>query len=463
MKRLISAGLMFGNLIRVDSPAWVGLYNRALDKLTGQQTALTEFHIDIGGFSPEIGDELGDMDYLSPTGGQRQFILLTTEQKSAPMLNADLSVLRDVMCRFIAENESQLFSLTARDAVIGQIDDRVWTLDTPGDLAALRNLRIDADTTGNHIAEADRLSAMIDEFRTRPDAWQDDVLIARMIEQARSSGDVLRNPVRLAHTQFAMPDFWTADFGGVYVLRSCREPAMVFSDADRMTEVAGFECMSVDQGNRIAAWLARHGLAEPVINMRGAAAAAILRQKMDFILVDAAVQLGLDTGGGSRNELRRVAARMGDDLPPEIRGLSALQRYAENGGDWPVIDSADPAYFYALRATQGPLRDLVNRLLSELAPHDLRQLFITHKPLFYRLYNAWPDAKRDYVVNILAREYVMDKQGTREALFGVEPAMQESSNPPPRSGPWGPARVTLAEAALKRPAGPWGRASGGTD
>lgn len=458
MRRLIAKGLMFGNLIRVDSTAWVGLYNRALQKVIGKQTALTEFHIDISGYSPEIGDELGDMDYLAPEGGERQFILLTTEQKTAPMLNADLSVLRDVMRRFVAENESQLFSLTARDAVVGQIDDQVWQLAGPADLANIRRLRISADTTGNHVAEADRLAAMIETFRTRPDAWWDDVLIARMIEQARKSGDVLRNPVRLDHTDFDVPDFWTADFGGVYVIRSAKEPAMIFADPVQEAEVRGFLTLSTADRHAIAAWLARNALAEPIISARGSDAAPILRQKIDFVLADAAVRLGLETGDGGRAGLRRAAARMGTDLPPEIRGLAALQRYAEQGGDWPVIDSGDPAYFYAIRATPGPARDLVNRLLSELAPHDIRQLFITHKPLFYRLYQTWPDAKRDYVAETLAREYAIDKQGTREALFGPEPGMAEP-DATPRAGPWGPARVSLSEAGLPRPAGPWGSAS----
>ena len=156
--------------------------------------------------------------------------------------------------------------------------------------------------------------------------------------------------------------------------------------------------------------------------------------------------------------LRRAAGRMGDDLPPEIAGLAALQRYAEQGGDWPVIDSGDPAYFHAIRATPGPARDLVNRLLSELAPRDVRQLFITHKPLFYRLYQGWPDAKREYVAQMLAREYAIDKQGTRTALFGPEPGMARP-DPATRDGPWGRAPAARSDTGSPRPAGPWGRAA----
>ena len=462
MKLLIERGLMFGNLIRVDSPAWVALYNRALEKLTGRTTALAEFHIDLTGLSPEIGDELGDLDYLAAPGGNRQFILLTTEQKTAPMLAADLSVYRTILRRFIADNESQLFSLTARDAVVGEIDDEVWQVTGPADLLDIRKVRITADTTGNHVAEADRLTAMIDRFRGQPDAWWDDVLIAQMIEQARKSGDVTRNPVRLAHTAFDVPDFWTPAFGGVYVIRSAREPAVVFADPAQETPLAGVTVMSLGDRHELAAWLARNGLAEPIAATTAADTAAILRQKIDFILVDAAIRAGIDPGDGTRASLRRAAARLDPAvMPAELRGLSAILRYVEAGGDWPVIDSGDPAYFYALRGTPGPARDLVNQLLSELAPHDVRALFILNKPVFYRHYQGWDAAKQRYVADHLAREYLIDKQGTRAALFGPEPGMAEPGAPDRNApavpvAPWGPARVRLDEQTAV--AGPWGAA-----
>ncbi|SDD69925.1 hypothetical protein SAMN05421538_102234 [Paracoccus isoporae] len=471
MKRLIEKGLMFGNLIRVDSPAWVARYNRALKLVAGRETALSEFHIDLAGYSPEIGDEIGDMDYLNPAGAHRQFILLTTEQKTAPLLNADLSVLRDLLQLFIRENESQLFSLTARDAVLGEMDDRVWQVSAPADLLQIGRIRISADTTGNHVAGADKLTALIERFRSEPDGWYDDVLIARMIAQAKETGDVIRNPIRLEAGDYEVPDFWTSQFGGVYVFRSPREPAMIFRDAELMAsahdrpDLSGVKLIALGDTNAIAMWLARNALAEPIVTAKGADGAAILRQKIDFILVDAATRLGIDTGDATRSALRRAAARMGEGLPPEIRGLSALLRYAEEGGAWPVIDSADPAYFYAIRAAATPARELVNQMLTELAPHDVRALFILNKPLFYAAYQGWDEAKKDYVANHLAREYQIDKQGTRDALFGAEPSMKE---PPPIAGPWGKARrggtLSGASAALgtgRTPRdqpirGPWG-------
>ena len=65
MKRLIAKGLMFGNLVEVSSPQLIDRYNRAMKHLCGKTTKLKDFHIDLSGYSPEIGDELGDPLYLN--------------------------------------------------------------------------------------------------------------------------------------------------------------------------------------------------------------------------------------------------------------------------------------------------------------------------------------------------------------------------------------------------------------
>ncbi len=158
VKLLIEKGLMFGNLLPVDSPVLVDRYRRAMKHLTGKETALTDFHIDISGYSPEIGDELGDDLYLNPKGLNRQFILLTLDQRSAPLLNSQFSTSRAILRQFIDQNETQLFALTARDAVAGELVTSLHTIDKIEDLFALKQVTVEADTTGGTVATADRLA-----------------------------------------------------------------------------------------------------------------------------------------------------------------------------------------------------------------------------------------------------------------------------------------------------------------
>lgn len=450
MKRLIQKGLMFGNLVPVESPALIERYNRALKHLTGKTTTQTEFHVDISGYSPEIGQEFGDDLYLNPNGCNRQFILLTTAQRSAPLLHVKFSTSRGILRQFIDANEAQLFALTARDAVAGELRDSVYEVRTAARLFDIRRVTIEADTIGGHVADAGRLAKLIDRFKTEPDGWRDDVLIAEMIGLAKRTGDVTRQPIALPAMSFEQPNFWTSHFGGLYIFRGVKAPACItVAPRETLGPLPIAHVIDIRQRNQVADWLIRNDLVEGVVEARGMDAAAVLRQKMDFILVDAADHLGLDLGAATRTDLRKIAIRLGEALPDEFKGLAALLRWVESGGSWPEINSEHPAFFYTLRSKRHADRDLVNMLLAELAPLDVRQLYITHKEKFYADYATWTDRKRQYVADFLEREYKVDKQGARMALFGPEPGMDNRTTAaPPKAapptvaavGPWGAVR-----------------------
>lgn len=443
MHRLIEKGLMFGNLIRVDSPVLVERYNRALKHLTGHQTALDAFHIDISGYSPEIGDELDDQLYLNHKGVNRQFILLSTEQATAPLLNTKFSTSRGILRQFIEENRVELFALTARDAVAGELVSSVYVADTPAKLFDIRKIGVEADTTGGTVAAAAKLGAMIDRFKEEPDGWHDDVLIAEMIGMAKHTGDVVRNPVALRQMTFGQENFWTDHFGGIYVFRGVDHPAAIVAGSkEDVGDLPIAHTFDLEDRSAIAKFLALNDLVEPIMEARGVDSAAIVHQKMDFIVASVAAEMKEDLRGATRRDLRRLGRQYADQLPQAWQGLAALVRWAEEDGPWPTITSEHPAYFYTLRAKNHPDADLVNMLLAELTPLDIRQLFICHKEVFYRAYADWPDEKRAYVVDFLDREYQVDKAGTRKALFGHEAPMDELPRVAQpdlitRVGPWG--------------------------
>ena len=455
MKRLIEKGLMFGNLIEVSSPQLVARYNRALKHLTGKETKETEFHIDLSGYSPEIGDELGDPLYINHNGTNRQFILLTTAQKEAPLLNIKFSTSRGILTQFIERNEAQLFALTARDVVAGELQGSVYSVQTPAQLFDIRQITVEADTIGGHVTDAVQLAGLIEKFRREPDGWRDDALITDMITLARKTGDVTRVPISLPAMTFEQGNFWTSLFGGIYIFSASKFPAAISRQPiGTLGKMPVAQVMDFSHRNRIADWLERNQLVEPIVQARNTDAGAILRQKMDFILLDAADRLGIEVGDARRTELRKVAYRLGPALPDEFLGLAAMLRWVEGAGPWPRISSEHPAYFYTLRARPGADRDLVNMLLAELSPMDVRQMFITHKERFYEEYAKWSDAKKGYVADFLAREYQVDREGAREALFGPEPKMDELGRPEMRSGP-------KAAPGMRGVAGPWGSGTTG--
>lgn len=445
MKRLIQNGLMFGDLFEVASPALIERYNRALKHLTGKTTELVDFHIDIAGYSPEVGDELGDHLYLNHAGVNQQFILLTTEQKGCPLLNSQFSTSHDILHEFISQNEPQLFALTTRDAVAGELVNSVFDVSVPDRLFDIRKITIEADTTQGTVRDAEKLGKMVDKFIGEEDAWFDDVLIADMITVAKRTGDVARNPVRLKQMSFEQTNFWTAHFGGLYLFRGLDHPAVISTGAkEALGDLPIKYVFDMDDRNQIAKFLEYNDLVEPIVKARGIDASAILQQKMDFIVVDTAQDAGMDLSGATRRDIRGLARRFSERLPKEYHGLADLRRWAESEGPWPRITSDHPAYFYTLRAADTPDQGLVNMLLSELSPKDFRQLFICHKQIFYQLYGSWTDTKKTYAVDFLLREYQADKAGARDALFGHDAPM-EAPKPAQddliaRVGPWGAVR-----------------------
>lgn len=438
MMRLLKYGLLFGNLVEITSPALVGRYNRALMHLIGKETALTEFHVDISGYSPEVGEEFGDDLYLNPNGCNRQFILLTTDQKTAPLLNAQFSTSRSILRSFIAENEEELFALTAREAVAGELMNSVYKVSSPADLFQINQVQIEADTIQSHVAEAKHLQTYIDKFMNEEDAWWDDVLIAQMIELAKRTGNIQRNPVSLTAKSYAQGNYYTSHFGGLYVFRDVETPTVIAREhSDELANLPVENILTFDDRYGIAQFLNRCSLAEPIIPGSHDMAAAIIKQKIDFVIISTAASLGDDLGDLTRMQIRQIGRKYAEQMPDEFHGLMEVWRWAKMEGAPPNLSSEHAAFFYALRSAQHTDRDLVNMLLSELSPLDYRQLFICHKQAFYDAYQNWSEPKRDYVSKFLAEEYTIDKVGARETLFGLEPSMNEEDV---YEGPWTPVR-----------------------
>jgi hypothetical protein len=429
MMRLVKRGLMFGNLIEVNSPALVGRYNRALHTLIGKETKLTEFHMDISGYSPEIGDEFGDNFYLNPKGCNRQFILLTTDQKTAPLLRSHFSTSRSILRNFIDENEEELFALTAREAVAGELLNSVFEVSEPKDLFQINQINIEADTIESHVAEGKALQKHVDTFMNKEDAWWDDVLIAQMIEMAKRTGNIQRNPIKLDSKTYTQGNYYTNHFGGIYVLRDVDKPTIIYRDPDlNLADLPVENSFHISEHEKIAKFFYKHRLTELIVSSPNKDRAAILKQKLDFITIATAANAGDDLGNLTRQQIQKITRKYGDELPDEYHGLQKMWRWANYGAEFPEIKANHPAYFYAFRASQHNDRDLINMILAELTPLDFRQLFICHKDAFYTAYQGWSDAKKDYVARFLADEYAVDKVGARETLFGSEPGMEEEEN-----------------------------------
>lgn len=87
--------------------------------------------------------------------------------------------------------------------------------------------------------------------------------------------------------------------------------------------------MDFNQRNDIVTFLEANNLVKPITSAKGRDVAAILQQKMDFIVVDTAAGLGEEIGTPDRRELWALARRKAKDLPMEYVGLYRLWLWAQ--------------------------------------------------------------------------------------------------------------------------------------
>jgi hypothetical protein len=116
-------------------------------------------------------------------------------------------------------------------------------------------------------------------------------LIAEMIGLAKKTGDVTRVPISLPAMTFEQANFWTSHFGGLYVFRDVKFPAAISTVAGGKVWArcpsAPVMDLSQPQPDCRMAGPQRAGRTHRA-GARDMDAAAVLRQKMDFILVEAA-------------------------------------------------------------------------------------------------------------------------------------------------------------------------------
>jgi len=427
MKRLLESELIYGRLLTVDEPHLIARYNKALKGFGLPETTLSVFHIDMTGFSPQVAEELGDLDYLDPLRVNRRFIILTPEQESLPVVHTSFSNTAGLMHEFFRANARAISAVTIKDALYGEIEDSVAKVEHIEDLLSINEVNFKVHSAEDILGKAAELRALADRLTAQPDAWRDDDMLNRMVELAKITGDIRQNTLVPDQLIFRHDAFWANHFGGVYVFNDgrnttviCRSDVPGFRRA-RPWQVAYIDIEDFDtlygflaRTKRIelpqASWIQDSGLYQHRMQM---ALLGLANQndpefepsRADFVWLQTWAHMHADLvmRDGSYpvlNEMYRLATTTGQIRMPDV---AARQRF--------LLIRAEPSH---------PDQWLVNRLLSQLQPFDFISRFIFDKQGFYASYETYSEKFREYVVNTLESTYLKDKAGYRRRLYGIK-------------------------------------------
>lgn len=425
MERLIENALIYGSMVQIDQPHLVERYNQALSAFGLANTKRNAFSVDAMGFSPEIASDLKNDDYLDPMGVNRRFIIVSPEQADMPVVNMSFSSTPDLMHAFYVKNAQAIRNLTLKDVVYGEIEDASYRVDRLDDVLSIKRVRFKLHTHDGLLEKSRQLTGLIETFETEADAWQDDALLAEIVDLARACGDIRYNQITPQHTRFDSRSFWTRHFDGIYVFHDEDDQVVVIGDPAKVKvdEVRRpqdrFIAMSDHQA--VLDYLTATGRVEP-LNLSWLSRSRVvgirfgifcrLQMSLHNKKLDPSVITDVEIDNWVHKNLSRLKRSN------VFRQLHDLQRVVLNGSPPDIAGFDAEMMLMSLRAN--PDHDdwlLVNRFLSEFVPYDFLTRFIVNKQAFYRDYETFSDARREYAVRLITAIYFPDKQELWSALF----------------------------------------------
>lgn len=424
MDRLVEHKLIFGRLMEVSEPHLLERYNKALEAFGLPKTKLKKFQIDMTGFSPEVAEEMKDPQYLDPLGINRRFIILSPEQASLPVVHTSFSNTQGLMHKFYERNARALYALTIKDVVFGEIEDSVYEAKSIDDLLSIEQVQFKVRTADSLLNKTAELKLMIDRLLKEPEAWRDDEMLNKMVDYAKTTGDIRTNKLTPQEVVFRHNTFWAAHFGGVYVFND-ENQTTVISDSKakgfRKSRPWQVSYLDIKNTKQVYRFLAETGRIDPP---RGAwiEGSGLLDRR--FEMTAAWLALNFDEKlkiGKFSTQWARSWVRNNKKLAKFEGIIPLLDRVKAEVSNWSNIDMDDidnDHKFLISRAN--PEHDdhyLVNRLISEFLPFDYLTLFVFNKPKFYEQYKKWPDNYADFVVNQISDVYFTDKKALRETLY----------------------------------------------
>lgn len=431
MQRLQSSRLIWGNLYPVEEPHLVERYARAMRAFGLAMPDLDRFEIDMTGWSREVAQALGDPGYLDPGGVNRRFVILSPAQAQLPVVNSAFSNTGELMAEFFRANARVINALTIKDVIYGEIEDSIAAVETMDDLLSIEEVTFRVLSADDTVRKAAELRTLADRLKTEPDAWRDDAMLHRMVDLARSTGDIRRTELVPDVLAFRHEAFWASHFGGVYVFHdegSGPVPTIaVIGDPDapgfRRSRPWQVAYIDIRDPAAVFDFLARTGRLE-MPRDSWVEPSGYLQHRQAMALRDAVMRLAPDTDLERLDgeAVRRFARTHARELEREgtYPFLTEARRTVADRGRLDPAKLRDPLQRLAVVRARPDHEDrwLVNRLIAEFVPYDFVSTFVFHKPLFYERYRQMPEPTRAHVVSTLESGYVADKRGFRRRLYG---------------------------------------------
>jgi len=404
MQKLKQANLYRSELISV-SGKLVERYNKCLKTLGFTETKLTSFYIDGVGWSPEVAEEKNDTQYLNHGDANPHGIIISPLQKGKPVYLPFHSFDREMMQHVFRTHGQKINDITRDSAICIDFDQDIDVFYEPLDILKYDDVSITFRLIDNlEQIQNDQLE-LVDKFRA-DNNFIDESIHQQLLESATTYGDLRDRDLSLHPLHFSTGSFYSRAFDGVYLLRDFIKPIIVFESKDYYKEAIKDTIHDV---------LIYH-ISQP----------ELVDKLKDHIIIECDLEQMVKTPNYDRIKKFELAQFIKEAEHPirdilskkvlfksylnkidikarkQVMGVELYLEKLERSNAHKIEDVVDQSLYFALHMPHSSLsaehRDLIHKLLINIAPKDVLFLYWYDKEQFYKSYDTWDDSFRDWVI-----------------------------------------------------------------
>jgi hypothetical protein len=404
MQKLKDANLYRSELIPV-SGILVERYNKCLKTLGFKETKLKSFSIDGVGWSPEVAEEKEDMQYLNHGDANPHGIIISPLQKGKPVYLPFHSFDREMMQHVFRTHGQKINDITRDSAICIDFDQDIDVFYEPLDVLKYDDVSITFRLIDNLEQIQKTQLKLVDKFKTGNNFIDED-LHQQLLDSATTYGDLRDRDLVLNSLRFSTGSFFTRAFDGVYLLRDFIKPIVIFESKAVYKEAIKDTIHDV---------LIYH-ISQP----------ELVDKLKDHIIIECDLESIVKTPNYDRIKKYELAQFLKDTQHPikdiltnnilfksylnkvdvktrkQVMGVELYLEKLERSNAFKVEDMVEQSLYFALHQPHSSLsaghRDLIHKLLINIAPKDVLFLYWYDKEQFYRSYLTWDDSFKDWVI-----------------------------------------------------------------
>lgn len=408
MQKLKEANLYRSELIPV-SGKLVERYNRCLKTLGFKETKLKFFSVDGVGWSPEVAEEMKDVHYLNHGDANPHGIIISPLQKGKPVYLPFHSFDREMMQHIFRTHGRKINDITRDSAICIDFDQDIDVFYEPLDILKYDDVSITFRLIDNLEDKQKEQLRLVDKFNAGNN-FIDENIHQELLDSARTYGDLRHRDLKLHSLHFSTGSFYTRAFDGVYLLRDFIKPIVVFESKDYYKEaikdtIHDVLIYHIEQPELVEK-LKNHIIIECDLEYMVKTPNYERIKKFELYLNLKESQHPIREILNSKSLFKSYLNKIDLKSRKRVMGVELYLEKLERSNAFKLEDMVDQSMYFALHQPHSSLsaehRDLIHKLLINIAPKDILFLYWYDKEQFYKNYEQWDDSFQDWVIETIS-------------------------------------------------------------